>query len=235
MEDRTCLVCEASMAGRAAYAKYCSSRCKSRASNAKRYKRPVRTCSGCGGDLTDRHGSVKYCSNACRRWVASGKSELRTMADRCRQCSGSIPNPRAGKVFCSKKCKMRAVQVNRVRDDHARYLRERERRIAYAIAYAAANPHVGQTAKRRRKALLAQAGVFAVTAKDWRRLKDRHGGRCAYCDVKAPLTMEHVVPISRGGTHGVGNLLPACANCNSSKRHRLLVEWRAGIRVSLVA
>ena len=34
------------------------------------------------------------------------------------------------------------------------------------------------------------------------------------------------IPISRGGSHGVGNLLPACERCNKSKATKLLIEWR---------
>jgi 5-methylcytosine-specific restriction endonuclease McrA len=38
--------------------------------------------------------------------------------------------------------------------------------------------------------------------------------------------MDHVVPIARGGWHAIGNILPACFSCNSSKRDDLLIYWR---------
>ena len=38
---------------------------------------------------------------------------------------------------------------------------------------------------------------------------------------------ELIMPIIRGGRHSIGNLLPACGSCNSSKGAKLLVEWRA--------
>ena len=46
------------------------------------------------------------------------------------------------------------------------------------------------------------------------------GGRCHYCEQKFDpdtLTMDHVVPIARGGTSTQGNVVPACTACNSSK------------------
>lgn len=138
-------------------------------------------------------------------------------------------------VFCSTKCKLSASEGRRVRDDHARYLVERERRIEYAIRYAKANPHVGQAAKRKRKALVADAGMFEVTPKDWQRIVNRHDGRCFYCRKPGPMTMDHVIPISRGGTHSVGNLVPACASCNCRKRHRTVMEWRLNRRVTVAA
>lgn len=38
--------------------------------------------------------------------------------------------------------------------------------------------------------------------------------------------MDHVVPLSRGGRHSIGNILPACESCNLSKHASYLVEWR---------
>jgi 5-methylcytosine-specific restriction endonuclease McrA len=33
------------------------------------------------------------------------------------------------------------------------------------------------------------------------------------------------VPLTRGGSHSITNIVPACKTCNSSKRDRLLHEW----------
>jgi 5-methylcytosine-specific restriction endonuclease McrA len=38
------------------------------------------------------------------------------------------------------------------------------------------------------------------------------------------LTMDHVVPIVRGGRSNKGNLVPACKPCNDAKKHRLAFE-----------
>jgi 5-methylcytosine-specific restriction enzyme A len=53
-------------------------------------------------------------------------------------------------------------------------------------------------------------------------------GECAYCRGKfAPeaLTMDHIVPIARGGRSTRGNLAPACKACNSRKKYLLPMEW----------
>ena len=59
-----------------------------------------------------------------------------------------------------------------------------------------------------------------------RRIAD---GACYYCrcavGVKA-LTMDHLVPIGRGGRSVRGNVVPACKDCNDRKKSLLPVEWR---------
>jgi 5-methylcytosine-specific restriction endonuclease McrA len=58
-----------------------------------------------------------------------------------------------------------------------------------------------------------------------RRLAD---GVCHYCRrLMGPkaLTMDHIVPLGRGGASGRGNVVPACKDCNTRKKSLLPVEW----------
>jgi 5-methylcytosine-specific restriction endonuclease McrA len=53
-------------------------------------------------------------------------------------------------------------------------------------------------------------------------------GVCHYCNSKvgkASLTMDHVVPLSRGGKSRKGNIVPACKECNNKKKYLLPIEW----------
>ncbi len=53
-------------------------------------------------------------------------------------------------------------------------------------------------------------------------------GECYYCGGKAPpkeLTMDHIVPIIRGGKSTKNNVVPACKECNTKKKHSLPIEW----------
>jgi 5-methylcytosine-specific restriction protein A len=55
-------------------------------------------------------------------------------------------------------------------------------------------------------------------------------GLCHYCGKKVParaLTMDHIVPIIRGGKSTKGNVVPACKECNTKKKHSLPMEWEA--------
>ncbi|MBW6510867.1 MAG: HNH endonuclease [Desulfuromonadaceae bacterium] len=53
-------------------------------------------------------------------------------------------------------------------------------------------------------------------------------GRCHYCNAQvAPkeLTLDHVVPLIRGGRSTRGNCVAACKACNSKKQSLLPLEW----------
>jgi 5-methylcytosine-specific restriction endonuclease McrA len=56
-------------------------------------------------------------------------------------------------------------------------------------------------------------------------VRDRY--LCAYCGVafsEAELTVEHIVPVSRGGRHGWTNVVTSCRACNTRKGSRLPEE-----------
>lgn len=60
----------------------------------------------------------------------------------------------------------------------------------------------------------------------WRQKLSREG--CHYCGGKFPpaeLTMDHVVPLVRGGRSSKNNLVVCCKSCNSRKQNRLPQEW----------
>ena len=53
-------------------------------------------------------------------------------------------------------------------------------------------------------------------------------GKCHYCGAEvapAALTLDHVVPLVRGGRTTKGNCVPACKECNSRKQSLLPTEW----------
>ena len=53
-------------------------------------------------------------------------------------------------------------------------------------------------------------------------------GVCHWCRAKFPpaeLSMDHIVPVIRGGSSSRGNLVPSCKECNNRKKHMLPIEW----------
>jgi hypothetical protein len=60
----------------------------------------------------------------------------------------------------------------------------------------------------------------------WKRRRDK--GQCHWCGRDVPsgeLTMDHIVPISRGGRSTKNNVVTACKSCNNKKKQLLPMEW----------
>lgn len=58
--------------------------------------------------------------------------------------------------------------------------------------------------------------------------KKTASGICYYCGARVAhpeLTMDHLVPLSRGGRSTKDNLVPSCKSCNTKKKTMLPVEW----------
>ena len=58
-------------------------------------------------------------------------------------------------------------------------------------------------------------------------------GECYYCRRmvgRENLTMDHVVPLIRGGKSAKGNLVAACKECNNKKKYLLPLEWEAYLK-----
>lgn len=63
----------------------------------------------------------------------------------------------------------------------------------------------------------------SVTEREWVDILERCGYTCLWCrrnDVK--ITMDHVVPLSKGGLHEIENIQPLCRSCNSKKGVRIM-------------
>lgn len=73
-----------------------------------------------------------------------------------------------------------------------------------------------EIAKERRKAKELKQSAW------WK--QKRSIGICHYCKKKFPvqeLTMDHLIPLIRGGKSVKSNLVPACKDCNNKKKHNL--------------
>jgi hypothetical protein len=85
--------------------------------------------------------------------------------------------------------------------------------------------------RKRRPPGLGRTPRDAIPSADRRDVLAKTSGKCVYCAVT--LTTEaglphsyhadHVLPVTRGGSNDIANLVPACATCNSSKRAKTLL------------
>jgi CRISPR/Cas system Type II protein with McrA/HNH and RuvC-like nuclease domain len=60
----------------------------------------------------------------------------------------------------------------------------------------------------------------------WRRsIREKWENRCAYCESEDNLTLDHIVPQSKGGSDTTRNVVACCHSCNQSKGHTPWEEW----------
>lgn len=59
-------------------------------------------------------------------------------------------------------------------------------------------------------------------------------GICYFCRKKispTELTMDHLVPLIRGGRSNKGNVVPSCKECNNKKKYLLPIEWEEYLEI----
>lgn len=77
-----------------------------------------------------------------------------------------------------------------------------------------------------------RTGGGDFTPAQWEKMKELYGHRCVYCHRKMKrLTMDHVIPISKGGPHTWENIVPACRVCNSRKHDNAAPVHQMALRL----
>lgn len=114
----------------------------------------------------------------------------------------------------------------------AYYIVNKARYRARESAYRTANPERGRYKSNLYRARKCNAeGTHTVD--DIKAQYKRQKGKCFWCGVKVGkiFHVDHVVPLSRGGSNDVSNLVVACPTCNLSKHNRMPHEWPQGNRL----
>ena len=102
--------------------------------------------------------------------------------------------------------------------------KEYQKRTGASKKWHERNPERRRASWVKRRATEREAkGEF--TAEELRLRFDYHGNKCIYCGCTENLTVEHMIPLNKGGTNWPANLAPACGSCNSGKRDSSFWEF----------
>ena len=180
----------------------------------------TKPCAICSTEFDGRKDR-RWCSTECR-------AELKRQYDRERY-------PEIRDETVKRACDWQRENRYRKQAYDNAYRKLEERRIKKAEHARAArllNPEPERLRAARRRARRLGNGWFKVTIRDLERMARRYDMACGYCQSgfteTNPLEWDHVIPVSRGGRHSIGNLIPACRSCNRNKQVKFVTEWRAG-------
>lgn len=98
-----------------------------------------------------------------------------------------------------------------------KYYENIENEKAQKRAWAKANPEQVRARVRNRRALKRGCGG-TITAQEWKSLKVQYGNECVFpgCS-RTDLTIDHIIPLSKGGANTIDNAQPLCVSHNASK------------------
>ena len=87
--------------------------------------------------------------------------------------------------------------------------------------------HVGTLSQKNQRRRSAQKGNhhYKPSPTELEERWKAFGHACAYCGADSHLTIDHVNPVVKAGPHVLGNIVPSCKACNSSKQHRSVWDW----------
>lgn len=155
-------------------------------------------------DCNTKHIALGYCEKHYRRFKRHGDPLVtkKTPNGKYTGCKVSeCDNPHFAKGKCEK---------HHRRDIYRKNPTVREKALYYS---------------RKRKALRRDAMTNDFTSEDWELVLLEFESVCAYCGCSEHIQQEHVIPISRGGSHTKSNIIPACRSCNYKKKAKRLELW----------
>lgn len=94
-----------------------------------------------------------------------------------------------------------------------------DKRSVYSHRYYMKNRERYAGHRHNRRVLDAAAGEFDWVG--WKELCDTLGNKCLACG-KKEVTVDHIVPVSKGGSNKLSNLQPLCFSCNASKGAKVM-------------
>lgn len=100
-----------------------------------------------------------------------------------------------------------------------RYKKDPQRYISSVQEWQHNNPgKVAAIASRRRTRKTEAGGSY--TAAEFKALCELYDNCCVCCGQEKPLTFDHVIPVSKGGSSDISNGQPMCRPCNSKKYNK---------------
>lgn len=224
------------------HSRFCDGKCRNR--YRKRTVLFERECERCGKPF--KTYKSKYCSNECRKLPEDMKKNLEpkvSISKSCPMCNQGFITTKTNKRYCSDSCsyqyrlnkmeterKNNAIQFNKRCKECGKHYSTTKNNSQYC------SQECGKRYMNRRKETIRRKRIARNGKVDWdisiERLLKRDGHVCYLCgehvDTKVDTNLgtypsiDHVIPVAKGGTHTWDNVKIAHRQCNSLKRDEVL-------------
>lgn len=162
----------------------------------------MKVCKGC-------HINKPLSAYGMSSFVKSGRTS------RCKECHQKRAKVRYQKIQDEFKATLRQ---KRLQDPEHRRNIERKSR--------AKNKEKNRPTKNARQSIrnrILNGEKFLILNKELKRI---YQSPCFACGSQTNQSLDHLIPLSRGGNHSVGNIITLCRSCNNQKYDKTLTEWR---------
>lgn len=191
-------------------------------------------CIRCGTSDWYKNGSCKQCAKVnCREWRRANPEKVAAMnrswreanPDQYREIYRNYWQANPDKKR-EKDRRWRRANPDKRAETERRWRRANpEKTSEHRRRWKKANPDSVKAHKHLRRARLAGSGG-SYSSFEWEELCRQYDYRCVCCGKRKKLTVDHVVPISKGGSSDISNIQPLCKRCNFSKGTKI-VDYRA--------
>lgn len=191
-------------------------------------QKPRITCKTCGISKEVRDNWVartkKFCSRSCKRHTSETKELIRikkegvpaniTKQERVRRRMSMLDN--------------KFALGHKLSQEHIEAIRQAQlgKKSHFWKDGRCDDPEYIIWQKRHNQHLKRNA-QGSYTKEEWVALKVKYNHQCVQCgipDTESKLSVDHIIPLSRGGTNDISNIQPLCLPCNMKKHNKLPSE-----------
>jgi 5-methylcytosine-specific restriction endonuclease McrA len=198
-------------------------------------------CKVCHIEFKETHFNQKCCSDECKHQAKRNTQDKYKKSEKGkssyqRWCKNPVKKEIDKKYMQTEKAKKKAVirstralknnqslqEKKRIRDRlfaKTEYGRELNNNAKRKYAHTEKGRTIMLQCKYRRRNY--SAGKFDMEA--WKEKLESLHYKCQMCGTDERITIDHIIPLSKGGTNHIDNLQPLCHSCNSSKNNKLMV------------